>query len=299
MRSLSVSFRLPEDETVQNALASMKNANTPKPQAPSGPTRSVSTISLPESARATPTVSTSLPVSSRAASEASQRSSRGSLSRSTSFLQNVDHTSERVRLVELLRAMSPQDLQLTLLSHLTLSDEVESDRRRAVQAALSVIFPPSGREFCRDPAHCARCHGSFDPKFNRGAECKIAHSETAKHEVIKRTTAQSVWRLSCCGAKITQPGDAEKPVFTEESGYCYAGPHALTSDDVEWFNMVTIFRCNGSAGAGPAPAVSPSTTLTPSSLSSSQTQATTTTNTNPSLSLSFTRPFPCTHPWPG
>lgn len=33
--------------------------------------------------------------------------------------------------------------------------------------------------------------------------------------------------------------------LTEEHGYCYMGPHARSDDEVDWFNMVTIFRCNG------------------------------------------------------
>lgn len=213
-------------------------------------------------------------------SDASLRGSRGSgevtsPTRSTSFLLPVvdeKHHSERLRLAELLRGMSPQALQLSLLSQLTLSEDTDSERRRTVQAALSAIFP-APRDANREAAHCARCHGSFDAKFNRGVECKIAHSETAKHDLVKRTTAQSVWKLSCCGAKIVQPGDAERPVLTEEIGYCYAGPHAASSDEVEWYNMITIFRCNST---------------TPSRSSS--------TLSNASPDSSFRAPKPCTRP---
>lgn len=155
------------------------------------------------------------------------------------------YTSERLRLLALLQQMGPLSLYNTLVSQLS-SLEGDSDRRRTVQAALTMIFPPQ-KEVVREVVHCRRCHGSFDPKCNLSGDCRIAHADspTSRHELVKKSNEQTVWKLGCCGMKIFAAGDVTYIRPTEEHGYCYQGTHALDDTEVEWYNMVTIFRCNG------------------------------------------------------
>ena len=67
------------------------------------------------------------------------------------------YTSERLRLLDRLQQMGPLALYNSLVSQL--SDlEGDSERRRTVQAALSMIFPAPKKEVERQVVHCRRCH---------------------------------------------------------------------------------------------------------------------------------------------
>lgn len=146
-------------------------------------------------------------------------------------------SNEKVRLLELVDYMHPDQIRDTLLQRLQ-----NCDAKSVI--ALSTLFPRQTYKPLQK-MHCVRCHQVFcEDGFN--SDCQFRHPNTHVEKLFdKKSGAVFLCKLCNRTFELDKMKTYDERVNSYLGGYCFKGRHTSDPDQVEYGGPIKDCQENG------------------------------------------------------